>query len=145
MKEENELLQYIYQTTEMGKKSLENLLEALKEKDNKIKKDIENQLHQYEEYYEKSEKLLKENNITPKSNGPMTEMMNKMGINITVIKDNSDTKIAEMLIQGLTMGTIEMEKKIDTYKEEVNKNIIKLAKEVLKFQEKNIKEMKEYL
>lgn len=145
MKEENELLEYIYQTTEMGKNSLTNLLEALKEKDNKIKKDIEEQLAEYEKYYEESEKLLKENEIKPKSNSIMTEMMSKMGINMNVMKDNSDSKIAEMIIQGLTMGTIEMEKKIKDYKEEVDKDITKLAKKVLKFQEKSIENMKKYL
>lgn len=145
MKEENELLQYIYQTTEMGKNSLKDLLDALKEKDNKIKKTIEEQLDEYEKYYNESEKLLKENKIKPKSKGPMTEMMSKMGINMNVMKDNSDSKIAEMIMQGLTMGTIEMEKKIKDYKGEVDKKIIKLAKELLKFQEKSIEDIKEYL
>lgn len=145
MKEQNELLLYIYQTAEMGKNSLKELLEALKDKENKIKKEIEEELDKYEEFYNESEKLLKENKIKPKSQGPMTEMMSKMGINMNVMKDNSDAKIAEMIMQGLTMGTIEMEKKIKDYQDEVDKKIIKLAKELLKFQEKSIENIKEYL
>jgi len=145
MKEENELLQYIYQTTTMGKSSLKNLLEALNDKDNKIKKIIEKYLDEYEKYYSESEKLLNENNIKPKNKGPMIEMMNKMGINMNVMKDNSDSKMAEMIMQGLTMGIIEMEKKIKDYKGEVDKDVIKLAKNVLKFQEKSLEEIKKYL
>jgi len=145
MKEENELLQYIYQTTTMGKSSLKNLLEALNDKDNKIKKIIEKHLDEYEKYYSESEKLLNENNIKPKNKGPMIEMMNKMGINMNVMKDNSDSKMAEMIMQGLTMGIIEMEKKIKDYKGEVDKDVIKLAKNVLKFQEKSLEEIKKYL
>ena len=38
MKDRNELLEYIYQTAEMGKTSLNTLLKALEGKDNKIKK-----------------------------------------------------------------------------------------------------------
>ena len=75
----------------------------------------------------------------------MTEMMSTMGINMNVMKDNSDSKMAEMIMQGLTMGIVEMEKKIKDYENEVDKDIIKLAKKVLKFQEKSIEEIKEYL
>lgn len=145
MKDKNELLEYIYQTTDMGKKSLEDLLNALEGKDNKIKAVIEKQMKEYEKYYAESEKLLKKNKIKPKTKGPMSEMMSKMGINMNVMKDNSDPKMAEMIIQGLTMGIIEMEKKIKDYKDEVDKDIIKLAKGVLKFQEKSIDEIKEFM
>lgn len=145
MKDKNELLEYIYQTTEMGKKGLVNLLEALKDKDNKIKKTIEQQLDEYEKYKKEAEDLLKENKVKPKSNGIMAKMMNKMGVNMNVMMDNSDSKIAEIIIQGLTMGIVEMEKKIKEYEDEVEKDILKLAKALLKFQEKSIEEMKEYL
>ena len=145
MKDKNELLEYIYQTADMGKNSLETLLNALEGKDNKIKVVVEKQLKEYEKYYDKSEKLLKKNKVKPKTKGVMTEMMSKMGINMNVMKDNSDAKMAEMLIQGLTMGIVEMEKKIKDYKDEVDKDIIKLAKDVLKFQEKSLEEIKEYL
>lgn len=145
MKDKNELLEYIYQTTDMGKSSLETLLKALEGKDNKIKATIEKQLSKYEKFYKESEQLLKKNKIKPKTKGPMSDMMSKMGINMNVMKDNSDAKMAEMIIQGLTMGIIEMEKKIKDYKDEVDKDIIKLAKEVLKFQEDSLEEIKEYL
>ena len=145
MKDRNELLEYIYQTAEMGKTSLNTLLKALEGKDNKIKTIVEKQKEEYEEFYKESEKLLKKNKIKPKSKGMMTEMMSTMGINMNVMKDNSDSKMAEMIMQGLTMGIVEMEKKIKDYENEVDKDIIKLAKKVLKFQEKSIEEIKEYL
>ena len=75
MKDKNELLEYIYQTTDMGKKSLEDLLNALEGKDNKIKAVVEKQMKEYEKYYVESEKLLKKNKIKPKTKGPMSEMM----------------------------------------------------------------------
>lgn len=145
MKDKNELLEYIYQTTDMGKKSIDTLLKALEQKDNKIKKTLEKQMSGYEKYCIEAEKLLKKHKTKPKSKGPMSEMMSNMGINMNVMKDNSDPKMAEMMMQGLTMGVIEMEKKIKDYEDEVDKDIIKLAKNVLKFQEKCIEEIKEYL
>lgn len=145
MNEQNELLEYIFQTTDMGKKGLEHMLQALKDKDNKIKNEIEDQLKEYEKYKKECEKLLKDNKIKPKDKGMMIEMMNKMGVNMNVMKDNSDSKIAEIIIQGLTMGIVEMEKKIKDYKDDVDKDVIKLAKKVLKFQEKSIEDIKKYL
>lgn len=145
MKDKNELLEYIYQTTDLGKKGLIHLLQALENKDNKIKKDIEKQLEGYEKLHEEVKKVLKYNKIEPKDKGPFIELINKMGVNMNVMMDNSDSKIAEIIIQGLTMGIVEMEKKISEYEEEVDKEIIKLAKKVLKYQEKCLDEIKIYL
>jgi len=144
MKDKNELLEYIYQTTDLGKKGLIHLLQALENKDNKIKKDIEKQLEGYEELHKETEKLL-DNKIKPKDKGPFIELMNKMGVNMNVMMDNSDSKVAEIIIQGLTMGIVEMEKKIKSYEKEVEKDIVKLAKKVLKYQEKCLEEIKKYL
>ena len=145
MKDKNELLEYIYQTTDLGKKGLIHLLQALENKDNKIKKDIEKQLEGYEELHKETEKLLQDNKIKPKDKGPFIELMNKMGVNMNVMMDNSDSKVAEIIIQGLTMGIVEMEKKIKLYEEDVEKDIVKLAKKVLKYQEKCLEEIKKYL
>lgn len=145
MKDKNELLEYIYQTTDLGKKGLVHVLQALEDKDNKIKKDLEKQLDGYEELHKDVEKLLNKNKVKPKDKGPFIELMNKMGVNMNVMMDNSDSKVAEMIIQGLTMGIIEMEKKIKDYEDEVDKDIIKLAKKVLKYQEKCLEDIKEYL
>lgn len=145
MKDKNELLQYIYQTTDLGKKGLVHLLQALENKDNKIKKDIEKQLEGYEKLQKESKKLLKSYKTQPKDKGTFIELINKMGVNMNVMMDNSDSKVAEIIIQGLTMGIIEMEKRIKEYEEEVDKEIIKLAKKVLKYQEKCLEETKTYL
>ena len=51
MNENNELLEYIYQNSEMAKYTLEKLINELKGKDNKIIKDIEDVLKKYEIFY----------------------------------------------------------------------------------------------
>ena len=43
------------------------------------------------------------------------------------------------------MGVVDMEKKIDNYKEVVNEDILSLAKEFLKFQQEEIEKLKEYM
>ena len=68
-----------------------------------------------------------------------------MGIKKEVLHDNSDASIADMLIKGISMGTIDMEKKIENYKENVDKENLKLAKDFYQFQQENIEELKKHL
>lgn len=145
MNENNELLTYIYQVASMGVKSTTTLINTIKNTNNKIKKIVEDELKEYESFLKESKKLLKKNKIEPKEKGFMVEMMSKMGIKMEMLKDNSDPSIAEMLIQGFTMGVVEIEHKIDRYKENADRSIIKLAKHLLKFQQESIELLKPYL
>ncbi|MGM9849962.1 MAG: hypothetical protein ACI31V_03590 [Bacilli bacterium] len=145
MKEKNELLMHIYQTCDMGVKSTTKLIDLLKNKDNKIKKLLEDELKEYEKYLTKSEKLLKKNKIEPEGAGLMAEMMSKMDMKMEVKKDNSDSNIAGILTEGFTMGIINMNKKIESYRDDCDNSIIGLALDIVKFQEKEIKNLKSYL
>ena len=145
MNENNELLMHLYQINDMGVKSTTKLINLLKNKDNKIKKILEDELKEYEKYLKKSEKILDKEKIDPKSLGLMAEMMAQLEMKWEVLKDNSDAKIADILTRGFTMGVLETKKKLDNYKEEANRKIIELAKEVLLFQEKEIEKLKEFL
>lgn len=145
MKEKNELLMHIYDVSYMGEYSTNKLLSTLKNKNNKIKSLLEDELKEYESYKKKSEKLLKKAKIEIPKTSILTKMSSNMGIMMETMKDNSDACIASMLVQGFTMGIVEMETKINNYKEEVNKNTIKLAKNLLKFQQKEIENLKTFM
>ena len=75
----------------------------------------------------------------------MAEMMAKMSMKMDVKKDNSDSSIAGILTEGFTMGVINMNKKIEAYKDDCDSSIIELARDIVKFQEKEIKNLKSYL
>jgi len=145
MKEKNELLMHIYETCDMGVKSTTKLIDLLRDKDNKIKKLLEDELKEYEKYLSKSDKLLKKNKIEPEGIGMMAEMMSKMDMKMEVLKDNSDSNIAGILTEGFTMGVINMNKKIEAYKDDCDSSIIELARDIVRFQEKEIKNLKSYL
>lgn len=146
MNENNELLLYIYQNAKMGVTSCTDLIRILNEKDNKIKKIVEGELKGYEEFVKKAEKLLKKSGIEkPKDKGMMADLMAKMGMNMELMKDNSDARIADMLTKGFTMGNIDIQKKIDRFEDDADKDILKLAKELLEFGKVNIDLLKKYL
>ena len=50
-----------------------------------------------------------------------------------------------MLIQGLTMGNLEINKRIENYKNDADRNTISLAKNFVKDFEDHIETLKEYL
>ena len=58
MNETNELLEEVYKTAAMGRFSIMKLIEALKEKDNKIKGYLEELLEDYRDYEDQSKELL---------------------------------------------------------------------------------------
>lgn len=145
MNENMELLNFVYENAEMGIHSLNNLSDILRNKDNKIKGLIEDELKEYSSFLKESEKLLKKNKIEPKKTNLMAKISSKMGIAMETMKDNSDPAIASMIIEGLTMGIVEMETKIENYKKLVDKKIIKLSTKFLKFQEEEIEKLKTFM
>lgn len=140
-----ELLEYIYQSSEMGVVSLTNLLKDINGKENKLKPIISEELSTYEKYQKESKKLLAKNKAEIKENSMMTKMMSKMGISKEVKKDNSDAAIAHMVIEGFTMGVVDMETKIKNFKKDADKKVLKLAEDYLEFQQEEIEKLKKYL
>ena len=138
MNENNELLLHLAKNAEMGVSSTIKLLNTLKNKENKIKPLLENELKEYEYFKKKTEKLLKKNKVDVPSTNIFAKISSDLGIKMETIKDNSDSAIGSMLIEGMTMGITSITSKIKVYQESTQKNILKLAKEYVEFQEKEI-------
>lgn len=145
MNENNELLLYVYENCKMGCDTLTTLIRTIQSKDNKIKQLLESELKEFEKYIKESEKLLKKNKVEPKEKSMMASIGSYMGIKIEMIKDNSDAKIADMLVKGMTMGIVDITKKLDNLKEEADKNVKKLAEKLKDYEQSEIKRLKEFL
>lgn len=145
MEEKNELLEHIYKDAYMASYSLQKLLDEIKNKDNKIKGDVEDILQKYQEFKEEVEELLKGNDEEVNDPNFFAKMGSTMGIIKEVKTDNSDSSIADMVIQGVSMGSIETEKKLKAYEKDIEKEYKDLAERFLKFQQKSIDKLKKYL
>lgn len=145
MKENNELLLLLYDNVNMGVVSSKELLKILKSKDNKIKFILEEELQRYEYFYKIVKKLLKKNKVKVSHNKLLVTFTTSKAMKMEVSKDNSDSKIANILIRGFTMGNIDIESKVKNYKKEASKEVIKLALDIKSFGEKQIELLKEYL
>lgn len=131
MNENNELLLHLAKNAEMGVSSTTKLLNTLKNKENKIKPLLENEL--------------KKNKVDVPSTNIFAKISSDLGIKMETIKDNSDSAIGSMLIEGMTMGITSITSKIKVYQDSTQKNILKLAKEYVKFQEKEIDKIKTFM
>ena len=145
MDENLELLEYLYKNSEMGVNTMTKLIQELNGKDNKIKKLVEKQLKEYEGFYKDTKDIIKKYKLEPKGNGMMSKMMADMGIKKEVDSDNSDSAIAKMIIEGATMGIVEIESKIKNYKSSVKPDILELAKKYKHVLDNQVDELKKYL
>ena len=145
MNENKELLVLINENTKMGLASTKELLKLIKEKDNKIKKVLEDELKKYEDLYKKCKSIMKKYKVKSEKSRLLKNLTATLAMRMEVNKDNSDSKLASILIRGFTMGNVDIEAKIKTYKKEVSKDILSLAREVLEFGENKIKLLKDFL
>lgn len=145
MNENIEILSKIYKDAEMSCFSLNDLIVFLKGKNNKIKDTIENIKDGYSRYKNESLELLNKYNKEGSAENVMSKMMASMGIKKEVKVDNSDSNISDVLIKGISMGILNMEKIINDYNDKADKDVLKFAKKFLDFQKDNVESLKKYL
>ena len=112
MNENLELIMHMFTASDMGVYTTTNLINLLNKKENKIKHLLETELKEYEKFLSISEDILKRNDVEPKSSGMMAKLGSDISMTMDTMKDNSDSAVAGILIQGFTMGVIEIETKM---------------------------------
>lgn len=142
---DKELLEYLKENIEMGLEALETLSKNLESTDNKIKSNVLKALESYKSFKLKSETLLSEADIAPKKTNLLSILMAKIGSKAEFMRDNSDSKIAEILIQGYNMGVMDITKKLKKYKGDVSREVIKLAEDYKDMMKTGIKDVKKFL
>jgi len=145
MNEKIELYKQIYKDAIIAKTSIKDMKNGLKDKDNKIKDVLDDLIKEYTKYEKESKNTLKSLNSEPEKEGLIAKFMANMGIKKEIGNDNSDSHMAEVLIQGISMGSINMDKKISDYEKKVNQEDIDYARSFLKYQEASIEKLKKYL
>ena len=145
MEEKNEYLIYLYHICEMGVASTKKMLDKLKKTDNKITRLVEDELDEYNKALKEVKKLIDKNKIKEPKSGLIANMGVNMSMKMELSKDNSDSKIADMLIQGYTMGNLELNKKLKKYYDSITPEEKEITDMIKEFQDKNINILKDYL
>lgn len=137
-----EFLNYIHQNAEMGKDTINQLIGI--SRDEEYKKMLQSQLQEYTMIYDSTDKKLKELNKEAKDINAFSKISTYAMVNLKTLANKSPSHISEMLIQGSTMGIIDLTKKLKEY-DDADEEIIALANELLQLEQNNVEECKNYL
>lgn len=126
----------------MGIIGIENIKGGIKDKEfGKLIREQEN------DYYEICTRIIKELSVSNNDRedvSKMAELMTFMEATMELIKDNSPSNIAKMMIKATNTGIIEIEEKLNNI-EGIDKRTVKLGKELLAMEKRNINNLKKHL
>ena len=105
-----ELLNFIYQNSQMGVDTIKQLLDITDEP--KLIEHLRTQLSGYQNIHFKSQKMLNDNGFDEKGISAFDKVKTYMMINFQTLSDRSSSHIAEMLIIGGCMGIIDAIKNV---------------------------------
>lgn len=113
MTQDIEMLDYICKNAEMGRDNLSHILDKIE--DAELHKCLVSQMEEYQKTYDSAYEMLDSLGHKPESAGVMAKTMAHLTSDVKTISDASPSKIAEMVIQGNTMGVTKMTKRIHEY------------------------------
>ena len=137
-----DMLKDIYQTASMGLKGSELLVN--KTEDVQFFEKLNEYAASYNDIKNEAATLLSDQGEIPQDGSTMDKAGLWMGVQLNTLKDKTSSHMAEMLIQGSTMGIIESEKQKNRYPD-ADKKCCKLEDQLLSLQRRQIDDMKEFL
>ncbi len=113
--------------------------------DESFKKLVENLHVYYQNLAEEIEDVYQKYNSEdePHDTNMMNKTMTWYGIEMKTLTDKSNSKISEMLLQGVNMGIIEGRKILNNKK--FDKEVAKIVKNYVEMQESAVEDLKNYL
>lgn len=101
------------------------------------------QMYRYRGFAHMAKEQLRQKGAVPRRASPMSRASIRFGVATHTLFDNSNTHIAELLINGSTMGIIDMTKAVRSIPSGQQSRA--LGKELLQFEENSVEQMKRYL
>jgi len=141
MLHEMELLQYIYKTADMG---CEGIDAVEKHAEERMLRELKREREEYQHIRAEADTLIRRHGDEPGGNSMMAKLSTEMMSATQMAMDDSRSKIAEMMIQGTTMGIVKTIRHLKDFRDGEG-DARKLGERLLKTQENNVEKMKEYL
>ncbi len=139
---DSQMLNHIYQSTQMGRESILSVLRHAEQPD--FYQALQQQLAEYNQIYHKAEEMLQDRGFTAKDNNPLVKLNAQITGAIKSGVNDSPAHIAEMMIQGNTKGATKSIQQLGDY-EGGDKDIRALAEKLLSTEQNNIEQMKGFL
>ena len=126
----------------MGRDAIHYIMDKVK--DEGLKKELDNQYKEYQKILDKIGKVYPEySEKEPHETNAMNKAMTWSGIEMKTMTDKSNSKIAELLLQGVNMGIIEGRRILN--KKKINKEVESIVSNYVTMQEKSMETLKKFL
>ena len=132
----------VQRNTEMAMKAIDTI--SGKVYDDDLALQISRQSLKYAELYNEASRQLMEGKAERYQSNALTDAMLKTGIHYNTLLNTSTGHIAEMMIKGSNEGILEMEKVL-RHNENAGERPTALARQLIDFEESNIRSLKDYL
>ena len=141
-KQTAQMLKAVYKNVKMASDSILNLMPKVQ--DEKLKSDMTVQLSAFDAFASRTAKLLAEEGEKPEEEGMMTRMSAKWGAMMNTMRDSTSTHLAEMLVEGATMGVNDMLRQLrEAENTTVSESALRLVRDVCAYEEKIVEDMRE--
>jgi hypothetical protein len=137
-----EFLNEVYKNSQAGSESISYLKEKVDDK--QLLLELQNELTEYQNIQQRVTKLMANYKAVPKEQTPMAQMGMWTGVQMNTLLDKSPDKIAEMMIEGATMGIVDMTRSLKEHRE-VPEEARKIGSDLIAVEERTIQNMKRYL
>ncbi len=138
----NDMLIALYYNIKTAMQNITNVLEKVE--DTKLKQLLRKQLQDYTRYQDTCEDLAQVYGIDIMDNTIFKKMQMWMSVNMSILFDRSNRKIASINIFGTTMGIIDLIGLISDNKK-ANAEFLALANQVLELEKSNVEKLKPFL
>lgn len=132
-------LQTILKSTEMGMKGISTVLPMVESP--ALKSELKRQYARYSYHACKSARQIRSMNRSVKHVSPMSDMALKMNAHM---KGSSDSKIAEMTINGSSMGTVKLNRILNN-SANTSPSVLHQVKGLLDIEQSALENLKSYL
>lgn len=138
------LLEEMYKMTKMGGDSITDIMSRTKT--GKFRDELTRQLDGYEKYAKQFADALYEKGEEPKEENLMKKMGAKIGTAMNTMSDSSESHLAQMVIEGNTMGITEMTRLVREHENgSCSEESLTLSRDVIRFLEDSVERTKKFL
>ncbi|MDO5602600.1 MAG: hypothetical protein Q4G07_07500 [Oscillospiraceae bacterium] len=139
---DTEMLGCLCEDADMGRSSARRVLKHIK--DTNLSATVKEQLDDFEHAYDSAAQMLSQKGQNAPTSAPMAKTMAAVESEMQTFMDSSSSKIAEMMIQGNTMGITTITKQLNDYNGE-DPEVSKLSKKQIGMEQRNIENLKKFL
>ena len=138
------LLSEVYRNVRMAEESIIDLMPKVTEE--RLKSMLTVQISAYSAFSSRAAKQLAEAGVKPEEENAAAKLGAKWGILMNTLRDSTQEHLVQMLIEGTTMGVGELLRVIrDAQNNGVGGEPLRLASDLLSYEEQVVEEMKGYL